>query len=131
MLTKTGETQISITDPDSRLMAKLNLHKMAYNVQTAVDGKNKMVVDFDVINTPDRGNMHHLAKRCKEVLETDTLTSLGRVPTIRTCRFASLIFRRFCTDFFVVCLKAHEKKYVQKMRNNQPQRCVFVSGNTP
>ena len=38
---ESGETQISLTDPDSRLLTKLNSHKMAYNVQTAVDGSMK------------------------------------------------------------------------------------------
>ena len=76
-LAETGETQISLTDPDSRLMAKLNSHKMAYNVQTAVDAKNALIVDFDVVNTSDRGHMHSLASKCKTVLETDELTSLA------------------------------------------------------
>lgn len=76
-LEETGETQISLTDPDSRLLTKLNSHKMAYNVQTAVDGAYALIVDFEVVNTNDRGNMHHLAASCKEVLETDRLTSLA------------------------------------------------------
>ena len=76
-LAETGETQVSLTDPDSRLMVKLNSHKMAYNVQTAVDSKNALIVDFEVTNTTDKGNMHSLASKCKKVLETDELTSLA------------------------------------------------------
>lgn len=76
-LEKTGETQISLTDPDSRLLTKLNSHKMAYNVQTAVDGDNALIIDFEVVNSNDRGNMHRLAARCKNILETDSLTSLA------------------------------------------------------
>lgn len=41
-LTDADETQISLTDPDSRLLTKLNSHKMAYNVQTAIDGNNSL-----------------------------------------------------------------------------------------
>ena len=76
-LDETGETQISLTDPDSRRMTKPDTSKMAYNVQTAVDGGNGLIVDYDVVNTVDSGNMHHLAVKCKDVLETDSLTSLA------------------------------------------------------
>ena len=74
---RTGETQISLTDPDSRLLTKLNSHEMAYNVQTAVDGGNALIVDFEVVNTNDRGNMHTLAAKCKAVLGMEELTSLA------------------------------------------------------
>jgi hypothetical protein len=73
-LEETGETQISLTDPDSRLLAKLNAHNVAYNVQTAVDGKNALIVDYEIINTTDKGQLHALASKCKEVLEVSELT---------------------------------------------------------
>ena len=101
-LEETGETQISLTDPDSRLLTKLNSHKMAYNVQTAVDGDNAMIVDFEVVNTPDRGKMHQLASKCKDVLETDILTSLAykgyiSATDIATC-IADGITANVCMD---------------------------------
>ena len=53
---ETGETQISLTDPDSRKLKKANSPcQVAYNVQTAVDGENSLIVDFEVVNTNDRG----------------------------------------------------------------------------
>ena len=76
-LKETGEKQISLTDPDSRLMTKLNSHKMAYNVQTGVDSKNALIVDFVVSNKPDRGQMYATASTCKETLEVDKLTTLA------------------------------------------------------
>ena len=45
---------------------------VAYNVQTAVDDKNKLIVDFNVTNNPnDRGTLHDLASDCKTELEID------------------------------------------------------------
>lgn len=88
---ESGETQISLTDPDSRLLTKLNSHKMAYNVQTAVDGDNAMVVDFEVVNTPDRGKMHQLTSKCKDVLGTDSLTSLADKGYISTTDIAACV----------------------------------------
>ena len=50
-LEQTGERQKSLTDSDSRLMTT-NSEKMdvCYNVQTAVDARNKLIIDFDVTN---------------------------------------------------------------------------------
>lgn len=76
-LKETGEKQISLTDPDSRLMAKLNSHKMAYNVQTGVDEKNALIVDFVISNKPDRGQMYDTASKCKSTLEVEELTTLA------------------------------------------------------
>jgi len=75
---ETGERQVSLTDPDSRQMKKAHSPgKIAYNVQTAVDGDNSLIVDFEVVNSTDRGNMHKLASKCKAVFETDELTSIA------------------------------------------------------
>ena len=41
-LTQTGVTQKSLTDPDSRLMMANGKMDVCYNVQTAVDEKNKL-----------------------------------------------------------------------------------------
>jgi len=78
IMIETGETQVSLTDPDSRQLKKANSPgQVVYNVQTAVDGDNALIVDFEVVNTNDRGNMHTLVSKCKTVLETDELTSIA------------------------------------------------------
>lgn len=41
----TGQTQVSITDPDSRAMYLGQAIQISYNVQFAIDAKHKMVVD--------------------------------------------------------------------------------------
>jgi len=81
-LNESGETQISTIDPDSRLMEnKKNGLEMGYNVQTAVDSKNKLILDFDVIQNPtDQGNLNSMSQKAKEVLgkeEKDTLEVLA------------------------------------------------------
>lgn len=78
IMIETGETQVSLTDPDSRLLKKAHSpSQVVYNVQTAVDGDNALIVDFEVVNTNDRGNMHQLVTKSKDVLETDELTSIA------------------------------------------------------
>lgn len=49
-LERTGESQISLTDPDSRGMAAHTKVAVGYNVQVAVDAKNKMIVGQKVTN---------------------------------------------------------------------------------
>src|SRR5579883_2293713 len=45
-----GQTQISLTDPDSRYMVKGTDTIIGYNVQTAVDAKHKLIVAHEVTN---------------------------------------------------------------------------------
>jgi transposase len=49
-LEKSGESQISLTDPDSRAMAAYTKVGVGYNAQIAVDAKHKMIVEQAVTN---------------------------------------------------------------------------------
>ncbi len=42
-LDKTGEDQISLTDPDARAMARMTKVGVGYNIQLAVDVKHKLI----------------------------------------------------------------------------------------
>ncbi len=44
-LDRTGEDQISLTDLDSRAMARMTKVGVGYNVQVAVDAKHKLIMD--------------------------------------------------------------------------------------
>jgi transposase len=74
-LQESGEKQISLTDPDSRLM-KVNNSGMevCYNVQTAIDSKHKLVSDFDVTNEGnDLNQLSNMSNKAKEALGVDEL----------------------------------------------------------
>jgi len=49
-LKDSGESQISLTDPESRVMALSPKGEVSYNVQTAVDSKHHLIVEQDVTN---------------------------------------------------------------------------------
>src|SRR3954451_17431078 len=49
-LDRTGEDQISLTDPDSRAMAAHTHVAVGYNVQVVVDTKHKLIVEQQVTN---------------------------------------------------------------------------------
>jgi transposase len=49
-ITQSGETQISLTDPDSRMMQSHQGKDVAYNVQIVTDSKHKLIVTHEVTN---------------------------------------------------------------------------------
>ena len=77
-LKQTGEKQKSLTDPESRLMHGNGKTDVCYNVQTAVDAQNKLIVDFEVTN---QGNDYNfitpMAQSAMELFETETITAVA------------------------------------------------------
>lgn len=77
----TGEKQISTTDPDAKaLPLHMRIVEVAYNLQSAVDDKHNMIVDFDVTNTTDFSALAPMSKKASkalEISEDQTLTVLA------------------------------------------------------
>jgi hypothetical protein len=74
-LERKGETQKSLTDGDSRLMAANGKMDVCYNVQTAAGAKNKLVAEFEVTNEGNGKNrITPTVERTKTVLGADKLT---------------------------------------------------------
>jgi transposase len=77
-LEASGQTQLSQTDPDARLLSKNGRVVAGYNVQIAVDDKHKLIVASEVVNDGnDTGQLHAMAKAAKEELGVTTLTALA------------------------------------------------------
>ena len=82
-LDESGESQISLTDPDSRMMPVSGGRRtdVGYNVQMSVDSKHKLIVDHEVTNAvTDRDLLSDMAKRAKDLLsveELDVLADMG------------------------------------------------------
>ena len=95
-LKESGQTQVSTTDVDSRaLLVQGQVVEVSYNVQAAVDQKNKLVVATHVINRNDRNAMSEIALEAKQNLEVDSYTAIldkgyhnGR--EIETCQKAGI-----------------------------------------
>ena len=72
-----GDRQVSLTDPDSRLMKKGCGTEVSYNVQTVVDDKHKLIVEHEVTNEGhDSHQLSKMAKMAKETLGVDRLEVL-------------------------------------------------------
>jgi transposase len=77
-LEATGETQVSLTDPDSRMMMGNQKFDVSYNVQATIDAKNNLVLDFEVTNEGnDKNQLDKMASRAKEILEVESLEVLA------------------------------------------------------
>src|SRR5258705_6922877 len=77
-LEESGETQLSLTDPDARLLVKNGQGIAGYNVQTVVDEKHKLIVASEVVNdSSDVGQLHAMAKAAKEALDVEALQVLA------------------------------------------------------
>ena len=76
-LERTGESQISLTDPDSRAMALNPKVGVGYNAQVAVDSKHKLIVEQEVTNAgTDLGLLAPTATAAKEALEADKIKAV-------------------------------------------------------
>jgi transposase len=79
-LAGSGETQLSTTDADARLLRKNGQTVAGYNVQIAVDDRHKLIVASEVVNDGnDSGQLHNMAKAAQEALAAATLTALADV----------------------------------------------------
>jgi transposase len=85
---QSGQSQVSLTDPDSRStpsrcpagMPDGRGHgtDVAYNVQVTMDAKHKLILDHEVTNDPtDRGHLGTMAQRAKDLLGVKRLEAVA------------------------------------------------------
>lgn len=128
-LAETGETQKSLTDPDSRLMMANGKLDVCYNVQTAVDAKNKLIAEFEVTNNAaDVNQITPMAERAKEILEVDTITAVvdagyDSVQDIVAGQNQGVDVHVAGTDFDI-CVPAEEQS-VTEIHTHKDGRCVY------
>jgi transposase len=73
-LDRSGDSQISLTDPDSRAMAAHTRVAVGYNAQVAVDAKHKLIVEQAVTNQVlDLGLLTQTAAPAKEILAVEQI----------------------------------------------------------
>jgi transposase len=95
-LERTGESQISLTDPDSRAMAAHTKVGVGYNIQIAVDAKNKMLVEQAVTNqVVDMGLLKETAELARVILDVATIDVVAdrgyfKIQDIEACEKAGL-----------------------------------------
>lgn len=77
-LEASGESQVSLTDPEAKLMKTAKGSEVSYNVQTVVDSKHKLIAAYEVTNERnDLGQLAVMALQAKEALQVEELTVLA------------------------------------------------------
>ena len=74
VMEETGVSQLSLTDPDAKLMKNKNGFAVAYNPQTAVDSETHLIRDFEMTNqVTDHGLLNPTMKGIREETEGEIL----------------------------------------------------------
>jgi hypothetical protein len=84
-----GETQVSLTDPDARAMATTSRKPrvVGYNVQSAVETKHHLIVAHEVTNLGyDRDALAMMAHAAREEMSSDAIEVIADKATIRARR---------------------------------------------
>jgi len=69
-------SQVSLTDPDSRLMPDNGKFSVSYNNQVLVDTNSHIVSNFALSSNPaDTGSMHDISLETKEIYNFDSLSN--------------------------------------------------------
>jgi len=77
---KTGETQVSLTDPDARAMATTSKQPrvVGYNVQSAVETKHHLIVAHEVTNLGyDRDALSMMACAARDEMAGETIEAIA------------------------------------------------------
>ena len=76
-LQESGETQISLTDPDARsVILHRNIINVGYNVQAGCDAKHKLFVNNDTGSVNDTHALSPMALDAKELLDVESMDIL-------------------------------------------------------
>jgi transposase len=77
-LTASGESQVSLTDPDARAMVTGQKTTVGYNAQVAVDAKHKLIVEQHVTNAAtDMGLLADTARAARETLDVERIDAVA------------------------------------------------------
>ncbi|MCU4156593.1 IS1182 family transposase [Carboxylicivirga sp. A043] len=76
-LKETGAKQVSTSDPESRhMITRNNITEVAYNVQTTVDAKHNLPIDYQVTNQNDSKAMGKMLTRAVHIIGHNNFTAL-------------------------------------------------------
>ena len=77
-LTASGESQISLSDPDARAMVTGQKTIVGYNAQVAVDAKHKLIVEQHITNAAtDMGLLADTARAARETLDVERIDAVA------------------------------------------------------
>lgn len=77
-LESSGQSQMSVTDPDAKLMKSNEGFCVGYNPQVAVDAESHLIAGYMITNNPtDHGSITDMASEVKKDYEVDVLETVA------------------------------------------------------
>lgn len=74
---ESGATQVSTSDPESRLMVTGHQGpEVVYNIQVTTDAQHCLLIDYKVTNNNDNRAMGNMLRRAKSILRNNEFTAL-------------------------------------------------------
>ena len=130
---KSEDKQISLTDPDARSMATSGKDTgiVGYNVQTAVDTKNHLIVAHEVTNVgTDRHQLSNMAEQARTEMGVETLDAVAdrgyyASEEIRACEEAGITVT--LPKPMTSNAKAAGRFGKQDFRLRRSGRCLYLS----
>lgn len=108
-LKEQGKKQVCLTDPDAKSMKNNGKFEVCFNVQAAVDNKNKLFVDYDVVNdVNDQGQLSNMVKKAKEVFEGQKISALADTGYFNMSEIVEVFDER--TEILIKPQKGKQKK---------------------
>ena len=95
-------SQITLTDPDSRMMSSHGNSDISYNMQTSVDSKNSLIVACDVVNDINDSNQ-------LENMVNNTISNLETTPETTVADMGY-----FNAEQISICEKLNTKVFVKR-----------------
>ena len=111
-LEESGQSQLSLTDPDSRKMhSNTGGNDVSYNVQIAVDDKHHLIVAHEVTNAiNDETELSNIALQAKEIFGVEELEAVADMGY-----FAGEEIKK-CDDAGITCYIPKPQKSINKKR---------------
>jgi transposase len=105
-LKESKQNEVSLVDPDCRLMKNRGRIEPCYNGQVAVDDKNHLIVDYDVTNAPaDNCQLSSIAKSAKEMLGAE------RLDAVADKGYFSFVQIKDCVDSGIIPYVPEQSRY--------------------
>lgn len=122
--------QISITDPDARLMKGSKGFDVSYNVQTSVDSKNKLIAEFEVSNDcNDLNQLSNMAVKTAAILDTPNITVTADTGYDSASEIARCAAKGIMTQVIgsegSICVPCEENE-AKEITAHQNGRCIYI-----
>jgi len=130
-LEASGQSQLSLTDPEARRMpTATGGMEISYNVQACADAKHSLIVGYDVINHSDAGELSRMGEVVKRNLHVDHITMLAdkgynSATDLLRCEKQGVRVQISAKDGYDICVECPAEEAVMPTEHKRGM-CVYL-----